>query len=775
MSTLKTAVRRPASLRPQNALTLPVLALGISTALIGGLARAEDEVVELDTLRVEDRAIDSNPNAEKDAPYKARKSGDQRRRSELAETPATVQVITQAEIKDAGVSDLRDIVSAQPGITIGTGENGNAFGDRYVIRGQEARSDVFIDGLRDPGMTIRESFAVDQVEIAKGPNSTYAGRGSSGGTINSITKQASPEYDFTKIEAGIGTDAYRRITLDTNQPIGEVLALRANLLHAFEEVPDRAPAERERDGAALSLHAAPSESVQILADYYGLNASGAADLGTYIVPGGGRPVADLPVYQQAEDFLESTVDIGTLRVQFELADGWRLENALRNGRTDNGYVLTGARGATRASGDPDAPLAATVSLSTHQGWQEVDYWVDQLNLFHDAELGGMQHRFVFGAEYAKHDVLNGNYTVTNNGIRNCRTGTGAGTANFCMLGPDGQVVSDLEHLLQRSIVKGAFDADYGIETVSLYALDVVDLTERLHLTVGLRWDDFDYQNTLRNNAGVETVYAYSDSLWNGNAGLVFDLNDYGNLYLSVATASDINGGESDVGGSCGYGGLCGTPDQVVLSKPERVQNLEFGSKWNLLDEKLLLSAAVFQITKDDVMESVGNAYDTLGTLNTGKNRVRGIEFGAVGNFTERLSGQFSASFMDAEVLEAFVANQIGKTLSNFADNSARAQLKYQFNDQFSFGGGATYSSEMYAGQPDTAAAFDATTGAYSYRVPSYTTFDAFANYAFSEQYKLRLNVGNLFDKNYYLAAYRSGAFTYVGDARNIQLTFSAEF
>ncbi len=64
---------------------------------------------------------------------------------------------------------FRDILAAQAGITLGTGENGNAFGDRYVIRGHEARSDVFVDGVRDPGMTTRESFATEQIEITKGP------------------------------------------------------------------------------------------------------------------------------------------------------------------------------------------------------------------------------------------------------------------------------------------------------------------------------------------------------------------------------------------------------------------------------------------------------------------------------------------------------------------------------------------------------------------------------------------------------------------------------
>jgi catecholate siderophore receptor len=382
---------------------------------------------------------------------------------------------------------------------------------------------------------------------------------------------------------------------------------------------------------------------------------------------------------------------------------------------------------------------------------------------------------VFGAEYSDLSVLNGVYTVTNNGARNCLTGGGAGTGNFCMIGADGRVVPNVHSLLQRSIVRGAYDSDYNVDTVSLYAMDTVDLTDNLVFTLGLRWDDFDYKNTLRSNAGVETVYDYSDTLWNGNTGLTYKINDQGNVYLSYATASDINGGESDVGGSCGYGGLCGTTEQVVLSKPERVENIELGTKWNLFNEKLLATAAIFQITKDDVMESVGSSYETLGTLNTGKNRVRGIEIGLSGNITDKLSAQFSATAMDAEVLEAFVTNQIGKTLSNFADEQAYLQLRYQLTPKFSFGGSATYQSQMYAGQPDTAAGFDATTGEYSYRVPPYTTIDAFATYEFSETLRLRGNVGNVFDKDYYLAAYRSGSFTYIGDARNVRLTLTAEF
>ncbi|MCT8985373.1 TonB-dependent receptor plug domain-containing protein [Shewanella phaeophyticola] len=100
--------------------------------------------------------------------YMFNSSADKRRLAELVDTPQVITVLTQDQIQESGNTDLKDILSAQAGVTLGTGENGNAFGDRYIIRGHEARSDVFVDGLRDPGMTTRESFATERVEITKG-------------------------------------------------------------------------------------------------------------------------------------------------------------------------------------------------------------------------------------------------------------------------------------------------------------------------------------------------------------------------------------------------------------------------------------------------------------------------------------------------------------------------------------------------------------------------------------------------------------------------------
>lgn len=788
----------PTSLRSSVATSQPnwqPTAIALALALgSGGQAHAEqtnsaakESAVTLQAVQVEAKVFDANPYSEEGAPYKAKVSGDQRRVKELAETPATISVITQAAVKESGKSDLRSILGAQPGITIGTGENGNAFGDRYIIRGHEARSDVFIDGLRDPGMTTRESFAVDQIEITKGPSSTFAGRGSTGGAINSVTKQPNSDKDFTEIGVGFGTDDYSRTTLDTNKVINDRASVRLNLLSASETVPDRDPADKSRRGLLLSGKLKATDQLDLSADYYHLEAKDTPDLGTYFNSTTRKPVKNIPVYlQSGRDHLDTDVDTLTLKAGFRISDKLRLQNSTRIGKTENSYITTGARGATRGVNDATAPNAPTITLSTHQGYQEVEYLVNRLDVFLDSKIAGLNHQFVFGAEFNDEKVLNGVHTaVAGSAMPNCKTGTtSAAAANnaYCAVDGNGQALPNIDRLLP-AYVKGVSDSDYHIRTTSLTAMDTVDFNEQWSAFAGLRYDHFDYENVVGTGLTSPKVkHKYSDGFINGNAGLTYKINSLGNFYASVSSSTDINGGESDVGGSCGYGGICvpsaasGSTATIGDSKPEKTLNYEVGTKWQLLQQKLLVTAALFRTIKSDVQEqSAANAYTTIGTLNTGKNRVQGAEFSVVGNLTQKLSTQLGVTVMDSEVLESFTPANKGKQLSNFARKQASAQLKYQFAPKFAVGGAATYQSKMFAGQPDTAAGFNATTGRYNIVVPSYTVFDAFAEYKFSDKLNARLNVNNVTNKDYYLAAYQSGSFMYLGDKRNAHITLTYKF
>lgn len=785
----------PASLRSSVAASQPnwqptAMALALALGSAGPVHAqqqnntAEEGAVTLQAVQVEAKVFDANPYSEAGAPYKAKVSGDQRRVKELAETPATISVITQAAVKESGKSDLRAILGAQPGITIGTGENGNAFGDRYIIRGHEARSDVFIDGLRDPGMTTRESFAVDQIEITKGPSSTFAGRGSTGGAINSITKQPNSDKDFTEVGIGFGTDDYRRTTLDTNKVINDRASLRLNLLDASETVPDRDPADKSRRGLLLSGKLKATDALDLSADYYHLEARDTPDLGTYFNTTTRKPVKHIPVYlQSGRDHLDTDVDTLTLKAGFRINERLRLQNATRIGKTENSYITTGARGSTRNANDATAPNTPTITLSTHQGWQEVEYLVNRLDVFLDSKLAGLNHQFVFGAEFNDEKVLNGVHAaVAGTASPNCATGSATSNNSYCAVDANGRALPNINRLLP-AYVKGVSDSDYHIRTTSLTAMDTVDFNARWSAFAGVRYDHFDYENIVGTGLTAPKVtHRYSDGFVNGNAGLTYKINSLGNVYASVSSSTDINGGESDVGGSCGYGGICVPPSSsgstvtIGDSRPEQTLNYELGTKWQLLQQKLLITAALFRTIKSDVQEqSAANAYTTIGTLNTGKNQVQGIEFSVVGNLTQKLSTQLGVTVMDSEVLASFTPANKGRQLSNFARKQASAQIKYQLAPKFALGGAAIYQSKMFAGQPDTAAGFNTTTGLYNIVVPSYTVFDAFAEYTFSDSLSARLNVNNVTDKDYYLAAYQSGSFMYLGDKRNAHITLTYRF
>ncbi len=758
------------------------LALGLSTAMLVPLSAiaqtppASRSETQLPPVKVTDTRIDPNPNAETGVPYKARTSGDVRHTRPLAETPQTIQVVTKSAIDDSGMTDLKQILSAQPGITLGTGENGNAFGDRYIIRGQEARSDVFVDGLRDPGMTTRESFAVEQVEITKGPSSSFAGRGSAGGAINAITKQATLDYDFTRFSLGAGTDSHHRLTMDVNKAFSDEFALRANALVAGEDVPDRSPSERSRKGLALSGLWELNEDLSVTLDYYGLRGKDTRpDLGYYLVGAqpDRRPAKGVPVYAQDNDFLKSDVDTGTLRISYRIAPDVRLTSLTRYGRSDNRYATTGASSTSLldAGGNPIGTAAAIDG--GHTGWQDVSYFAHQDNLRWDTQIGGTKHEFIFSFEYTDHKVKSGNYAVTSANPTNCRTsGRNGPQDSWCITDANGVPVADLGNLAGRSYARRDMSRDWRVQTYAVSAMDTVDLTDKWTVFGGLRADHYKLSMTTFNNqTGAQTGdYGFDDTLLNGHLGVSYKINPMGMVYASFGTAQDINGGEPDVGTSSGYGGLVIYNGSAAGAKPETSRNIELGTKWNLLDSKLLATAAIFQTTKSDVME--GADYDTLGTFNTGRNRVHGIEFGLAGNITPAFQVQGGLALMKSKVLRSATAANVGNPLSNFADRTASIMGKYQITPNFSFGAVARYESNRCGGQPDTGAGY--ANGMCSQPVPSFSVYDLFASYRINKHADLRLNVLNVADKDYYTAVYRSGAFLYKGDARAVRLALNLD-
>ncbi|WP_133012354.1 TonB-dependent receptor [Marinomonas flavescens] len=738
---------RSASLAPMK---MSLIALAISASFAPQVFAAEKT---LDTLLVEDTEVagDDNPYAEAGAGYKAKKMSDSKYTRDIADTPKTITVLTKETIEDSGKTDLESILSAQPGITLGTGEGGNSFGDRYIIRGYEARSDVYTDGLREPGLISRETFALEQVEISKGPSSTFGGRGTTGGAVNSVTKKASYNEDFAIIGGTIGTDNKRRFTLDTNKVVNDEFAIRFNALLSDADT-DRVEDAIDQEGFLISAVYEPNTDVTISADYYYFRANDKQDVGYSMDSNTGEVRKYDYVGQNGLDFDKSEADIATIKVEAYLTDDLRLENKTRVGKTLNDYITSAVQG--------------TSSFTAFNGWQENEYVGNQTNFIWDSMLFGKRNSFVAGVEYADER------TDANGG----RNSTGAYTVTGLPITVD--PLNADNSIWQGSVTRNnEASSTARIKTLSAYLMDTVTLSDDWEVHGGVRYDYFDYDAFIAastdrgGNAVAERNYKYSDGFFNGHFGAVYSPWEHGNVYATWSTSSNINGGEIDSVSGCGYGGVCVDSDgNYSNAEPEKTTNLEVGTKWNLMDHKLLLTAALFQITKDNVIEGGNDSYQSGGSLNTGKNRVRGIELGLSGNVTPKLSAQAGLAIMKSKTLKSYDDTNVGKPKANFADRSANLQMKYHFTPKFGLGAVATYSSEILGGQPDAGTSADT-----NIRAPSYVVYDAFATYQVNKDFDLQMNVQNITDKEYYTAIYRGGNFVYLGAGRSASITAKYKF
>src|SRR5690606_6488160 len=150
----------------------------------------------------------------------------------LLDTAQTVNIVPEALIEQRAATTLRDVLRNVSGISMQAGEGGTPSGDQLAIRGYSARTDIFVDNGRDFGGHTRDPFNLEQVEVVKGPSSDYSGRGSTGGSINLVSKSARLE-DFTSSTAALGSDHFTRLTLDANRalPGAANAAARLNLLY----------------------------------------------------------------------------------------------------------------------------------------------------------------------------------------------------------------------------------------------------------------------------------------------------------------------------------------------------------------------------------------------------------------------------------------------------------------------------------------------------------------------------------------------------------------
>ncbi|WP_455926048.1 TonB-dependent receptor [Pseudomonas putida] len=687
----------------RKAFTRP--ASGLALMSCSWLAFADGAPVQLEAVEV---------GAERERQrYKADRSASSKLTESLLDQPQTITVVNEQVMREQNALSLRQVLSNVSGITFDAGEGGGGSGDLINIRGFNATSNVLIDGLRDSAQTTRsDSFNLQAVEVIKGPDSVFGGAGTTGGIINLISK--TPQADaFTEVGAGVGTDHYRRLVLDTNQPlsgVGTGSAVRLNLMAHGNDVPGRPAIDRSRWGLAPSVLLGLSDDTRLTFSYLHQEDDNLPDYGlpTYrgkVIEGVKR---DAYFGWRNLDKDRLTTDRLSAVFEHEFSQSLSLQNRLRYGRVERSGVVSASHvdreGLPPGKYRPAGPQGYGRDIVT-------DQWLNSTTLTSRFDTFGVGHALVTGVDvsYERYRRDTSLYDISKQ----------SADKQFDLNNPPGRWTGPLNRERLASMRN-------RLQTTAVYAFDTLSLSPAWDLTLGLRHDWIDGSSLERKPEGGHTEYATRDAFLSHRAGLVYKPAPNGRVYLAYGNSFNPSA-EHLVTGGYGVG------EQTRNTPPETSRTWELGTKWDLLAGDLQLNGALFRTQKDNVREKL----ETGQVLLAGLQRVQGLELGAVGHLSEDWQVTATYTYLQSETLKSRTNPKAeGHTLANTPPRSFSLWTTHQLPGDWRFGYGLRHVSERNLRNDET------------YKVDGYWVHQAMLGYQVSKELDLQLNLDNLLNAQY---------------------------
>ncbi|HMV60152.1 MAG TPA: TonB-dependent receptor, partial [Agitococcus sp.] len=605
-----------------------------------------------------------NVQAIVDVPYKTEKSASSKLTQPLVDTPKTVQVLKKEMLKEQGASSLMEALRNTAGITMQLGENGNtAAGDTFQMRGFSTNTSTFVDGVRDLGAVTRDVFNLEQVEVVKGAGGSEVGRGASAGYINLISKLPTLEQ-ANDIALTLGTADKKRLTVDSNNVIDDSTALRLNVMVQEANAEERNQVSNRQVAIAPSLAFGLDSPTKVYLYSQHIRQDNVPDGGvpTIGMEGfynsnatikAGAKVSRDSFYGSQQDYEKISADMLTAKVEHQLSKNTTIRNISRYGQTHIDRVLTGVNALSVNA----STKAIEVALNRQRIDQTNEIWANQTNLNTALSTGFIKHDLVLGLELLKESQLT--------------LGSTSGSTSTTTVVVNGQtlpVYSVVQNVYSPNAYQNLLvpyltgaDTDGETTTAALYVFDTLTLTDSLKFSLGLRADRYKTETstgTMVTGGSGGNLATYSaqgykvgdvvishleddDTLLSWNAGLVFKPAANGSIYVAFADAQTPPAGANFV-----LSATAGNQANAELD-PQQTTTAELGTKWELLNKRLNVSAAIYR-TENDKQASVDAV---TGVANQeGKTHVDGIELAAVGQLTNFWQLTMSVGFMESEQL-----------------------------------------------------------------------------------------------------------------------------
>lgn len=646
----------------------------------------------------------------------------------LRDIPQTVNVVPESVIKDQGAQSMEDVLKNVPGVGL---SNGDGQRDQVTIRGFNAIGDMYIDGVRDDALYFRDLSNIERVEVIKGPAAVLYGRGSSGGLINSVSKKPgfAPKHE---VGMTLDTEGKRRTQFDTGwaDPQGNQ-AYR--LTGAFED------SDTFRDDGYIDRKAIAPSAYFRLSDDLELNLGATYLYDKRLIDFGIPALGNRPVDVDRDkrfgsgdadqDYARSEVFSFTASLDYRINDDLTLTNTSRY------YHYDLDRNNTLADSSPTrfvtAPNGELLVKLNRGNVARDEYGVfNQTELKQQAQLAGMQHNLLYGVEVGYQDkyqrVFNQNNVAQVPVYRDALVPVPEHAANLSSKGTNYQ------------------------QTAGFYVQDLIELNDQWKALLGVRYDIFGQEYDDIRAADVDLDR--TDKTWSPRVGLVYQPDQIQSYYVSVSRSYQpsgemfaVNAGNADL-------------------EPEKTTNYELGAKWDLLDSKLSVTAAIFRLERTN-MRTPDPVNPGL-TILAGEQRTDGFEATISGQLSDKWQVYAGYAFLDAEIVKSNaktngVSNE-GQTPTLTPRNSANVWLVRTLTPQWRVAAGANYVDERYTALDNQVV------------MPGYTTFDAALLYS-EQHWDMALRLKNAFDRDYYASAHGSVDLITPGAPRTLEASVAYRF
>ncbi len=614
---------------------------------------------------------------------------------ELRWTPANVGVVPGKLIREQNALVLSDALENVSGVNVQTF---SGVFDFFVVRGFDSVTSglVLTDGAPEPEATFYQMYNAERVEVFKGPAGFLYGSNPLAGAVNIVRKQPVPN-DFGV--AGISGGSFGTLegSFDVNRSTGSGgLNFRLNgLWRESDGYRDRTDSEATAVNPAVTWK--PTDRSTLNLNFEFLSSDYTPDAGLpLLLPSGRLAAVDRKrSYASPFDFSEQDAQRFQIDYEVELSDTRSVRNKLYGRSLDwqsNGTLLLGAF---------PSPFGTLVARTLTLLDDRQDFWGNQLEFLYQGDTGKVRHNLLAGLELARYSD---DFTLD--------------VAFLPFIGLDNPIETATRPLFLipgQSVV-----GDARSDIIAPYLVDQIELSERVQVMLGLRFDSIDFEDPARG-------LSRSDSELSPLVGIAYSPVESVSLYANAAQSFAPP-----------------SPRASGALEPEESEQIEVGLRKAWRDGRIRSTFALFRLDRQNIAIPDDNGF----TQQIGDQRSRGFELETAFDLPGGVTGNLVYAYTDSELTrfsEFVVVSQdpfIGINFDRSGNSSAfapehlgRFWLSKRYRNGLTLAGGVRFIDDQFIAEDNVTT------------IDSHALVDAALSYTLGD-WRFRLHLENLTDEEY---------------------------